>query len=220
MPEFFALLGIDIFLAISLLTCLFDKHFPGMLSYIYQLAALVGFGHLLVSKGFLSVFEEYTRFWYSIIYLAIALTNIAAVNIYLAFSKKQYTMAKVFLSAVTIPVYLVSILFIHNYTQVATYSIMSFPQLPMDSVFVAVVAFDTLVVGIGVYVFLRPKLLHIISVGTAIITAAGLYTILKPWQNVTFLAFAILLGVACIAVLGASIYILLRLWVETKKEKK
>lgn len=221
MPEFFVLLGIDIFLAVSLLTCLFDKHFPPMLSYIYQLAALIGFGQLLVSKEFLQIFDEYTRFWYSIIYLAIGLTNIAAVNVYLAFSKKQFTLAKVFLGAVTTPVYLVSTLFMYNYTQLATYPIVSFPQLPISSIFVAVVALDTLVVSAGVYIFLRPKLLHITAVGATIITAASLYTLFKPaWQNLTFVTFAVILGVACIIVLGASVFILLRLWRETKKPKQ
>jgi hypothetical protein len=221
MPEFFVLLGIDIFLAVSLLTCLFDKHFPPMLSYIYQLAALIGFGQLLVSKEFLPIFEEYTRFWYSIIYLAIGLTNIAAVNIYLAFTKKQITIAKVFLGAVTVPVYLVSALFMNNYAQTATYSVLAIPSLSAGSFFIAVVALDTLVVGVGVYIFLRPKLLHVTAVGTAIITAAGLYTLFRPeWQNVAFLTFAVLLGVACVVVLGASIFILLRLWRETKKQKQ
>ncbi len=37
--------GIDLFLAMSLLTCLLDKHFPSQLPYIYQLAALAGFDH-------------------------------------------------------------------------------------------------------------------------------------------------------------------------------
>lgn len=221
MPEFFILLGIDIFLAMSLLTCLFDKHFPPILPYIYQLAALTGFGQLLVSKEFLQIFEEYTRFWYCIIYLAIGLMNIAAVNIYLAFSKKQYTIAKVFLGAVTVPVYLVSTLFISTYAQVATYPIVSLPQVPMSYIFVAVVTLDTLVVSAGVYVFLRPKLLHVTAVGTTVITAASLYTMFKPsWQNVTFLTFAMILGVACIIVLGASIFILLRLWRENKKTKQ
>ncbi|MEM2103216.1 MAG: hypothetical protein QXM22_06860 [Candidatus Bathyarchaeia archaeon] len=221
MPEFFALLGIDIFLAISLITCLLDKHFPGALSYIYQLAALTGFGHLLVSREFLGVFEEYTRFWYSAVYLAIALANIVAINVYLAFSKKQHTLAKLFLTAVTAPAYFVSILFIHNYAQVATYPIVVLPSLPMDSIFVAVVTLDTVVVGVGVYLFLRPKWWHITATGSAIVIAASLYTLLKPaWQNTTFLVFAVLLGVACFIVLGASIFILLRLWWESKKEKQ
>jgi len=69
-------------------------------------------------------------------------------------------------------------------------------------------------------VFLRPKLLHVTAVGVSVITAASLYTLFKPaWQSVAFLTFAMILGVACIIVLGASIYILQRLWKENKKSK-
>jgi hypothetical protein len=221
MPEFFLLLGIDIFLALSLLTCILDEHFPTALSYVYQLAALTGFGQLLVSKEFLQIFDEYTRFWYSLGFLAIGLMNIAAVNLYLAYSKKQYNIAKVFLGAVTVPACLVSTLFVYNYAQIATFSIVPFPQLPTSSIFLAVVSLDTLVVGVGIYMFLRPKLLHITAVGASVITAASLYTLFKPaWQSVAFLTFATILGVACIIVLGASVYILQRLWKENKKPKQ
>ena len=220
MPEFFLLLGIDIFLALSLLSCLFDKHFPTALSYIYQLAALVGFGQLLVSREFLQIFDEYTRFWYSLSFLIIGLTNIAAVNLYLAYSKKQYTIAKAFLGAVSIPACLVSTLFVYNYAQIATFSILSFPQLPTSSIFLCVVSLDTAVVGVGIYMFLRPKLLHVTSVGVAVVTAASLYTLFKPaWQSVAFLTLAVILAAACIIVLGASIYILHRLWKENKRQK-
>jgi hypothetical protein len=49
-PEIFLLLGIDLFLAISLLLTLIDKHFPWQLPYLNQAAALAGFGQLIVSK--------------------------------------------------------------------------------------------------------------------------------------------------------------------------
>jgi hypothetical protein len=221
MPEFFLLLGIDIFLALSLLTCLLERHFPTTLSYIYQLAALIGFGNLLVSKEFLQIFDEYTRFWYSMIYLAVGLANIAAVNLHLAFTKKQYAISKAFLGAVTLPAYLVSSLFIYNYAQIATYSIMSFPQLPMSSIFVAVFSLDTAVVGTGIYVFRKPKLLHVTAVGTLMIAAASFYALFKPaWQNLVFLTFAMILGVACIIVLGVSVCTLPRLWKENTKPRQ
>jgi hypothetical protein len=212
MPEFFLLLGTDIFLAISLLTCVFDKYFPPTLSYIYQLASLAGFGNLLISRTFLEVFDEYARFWYSMAYLAVALTNIAAVNIYLAYSKKQFTAAKIFLSAFTIPSYLVSTLFVNNYAQVATYPLLSIPALSPSSVFVPVVALDTLVMGTGIYVFVRPKLWHIFTAGTLVVSAAGLVPFLWPaWQGPSFLMVVLALGVANFIVLGASVFILLRL---------
>jgi uncharacterized membrane protein len=91
----------------------------------------------------------------------------------------------------------------------------------MSSIFVGVVTLDTLVVGVGVYVFLRPKWWHIAATGIALVLAAGFYTLFMPaWQNVTFLTFAAILGAACVIVLGASIYILLRLWWENKKQKQ
>ncbi|MCK5631491.1 hypothetical protein KAH85_02935, partial [Candidatus Bathyarchaeota archaeon] len=63
------LLGIDFFLATSLLTAVFDKYFPEKLAYLYQLVALAGFGQLLVTREFMASFADYMRFWYSFIYL-------------------------------------------------------------------------------------------------------------------------------------------------------
>jgi predicted membrane channel-forming protein YqfA (hemolysin III family) len=97
----------------------------------------------------------------------------------------------------------------------------SFPQLSTSSIFLAVVSLDTAVVGGAVYVFLRPKPLHVTAVGASVVIAASLYTLFKPaWQNVAFLGFAMILGVACIIVLGASIYTLQRLWKENKNNNE
>lgn len=76
-PEFFLLLGIDLFLAISLLSCLIDKHLPWQLPYLYQVASLAGFGQLIVAKEFMALFGDYMRFWFSMLYLLIALANIS-----------------------------------------------------------------------------------------------------------------------------------------------
>jgi hypothetical protein len=116
LPEFFAILGIDLFLLLSLLTCLLDERFPKAIPYIYQIAAIYGFGHLLISRNFLDVFGEYTRFWYSFLYLAVALGNILAVNIYFAVLKRQNTIAKVWSGAITFPSILVTIYFLMQYS--------------------------------------------------------------------------------------------------------
>ncbi|TET19556.1 hypothetical protein E3J74_06685 [Candidatus Bathyarchaeota archaeon] len=50
LPEFFALLATDLFLMLSLLTCLLDDRLPKAIPYIYQIAALMGYGHLLISR--------------------------------------------------------------------------------------------------------------------------------------------------------------------------
>jgi hypothetical protein len=113
-PEFFLLLGIDLFIAISLLSCLLDKHFPWQLPYLYQVTSLAGFGQLIVAKEFMALFGDYTRFWFSIIYLIVALANIVAINLYLGIIKKLLNYAKAFLVTISFPLFRYSHIFPHK----------------------------------------------------------------------------------------------------------
>ena len=90
-----------------------------------------------------------------------------------------------------------------------------------EATFVTIVAFDTLVVGLGTYMFFKPKWWYIaLGAGTAI-TGACMYTLVKPsWGAAAFVVSAIALGIACVLVLGVSVYILARIWVDTLKERK
>ena len=220
-PEFFALLGIDLFLAISLLTCLLDRYFPWQLPYVYQLAALAGFGQLLVSREFMAFFGEYMRFWYSLLYLVVALANIVAVNVYLGIIKKLLNYAKVFTFTVTFPALAVAVFFLSNYAEIAVHPLVMGPQMSWEATFVTIVAFDTFVVGLGSYVFFKPKWWYIaLGAGTAI-TGASIYAFFRPsWGAAAFVVSAIALGIACVLVLGVSVYILARIWVDTLKERK
>jgi hypothetical protein len=220
-PEFFALMGIDLFLAISLLTCLLDRHFPGHLPYLYQLAALAGFGQLLVSKEFMAFFDDYMRFWYSLLYLIVALANIIAVNVYLGVMKKLLNYAKVLLLTVTLPALTLAAFFVSNYAEVAVHPLLMIPHMSWEATFIGIVAFDTVVVGVGTYVFFKPKWWYIaVGAGTAI-TGAGIYASFKPsWGEATFVVSAIGLAMACVIVLGISIYVLAKIWVDTVKERK
>ena len=151
MPEFFALLGIDLFLMLSLLGCLLDERVPKALPYIYQIAALVGYGHLLISKDFFVIFGDYMRFWYCFIYLSIALANIVAINIYFAAAKRLWTLAKLWSGAVAFPTILISMYFVSNYTfsQGAT-----LPLLPLQIGLVVSAA----VIGISISLLLSPQI--------------------------------------------------------------
>jgi len=64
------------------------------------LVALAGFGQLLVSKEFLAIFGGYRRFWYTLLYLTVALANIIALNVYLGIMKKLLNYARVFMATV------------------------------------------------------------------------------------------------------------------------
>ena len=214
-PEFFLLMGIDIFLATSLVTALFDKHFPSKIPYICQLAALAGYGNLIVSKEFLQTFELYMRFWYRLIYLIIAVAHVVTLGIYLGFTKNMWKAAKVFTYTVAIPVLIISTFFISNYISLATHPILVTPPLTFEMTFITVILFDSLVVSLGIYLFIKPKWWHLAVPTTIIIIGASIYTLLKPeWKAFAFLICATVLGIACAAVLGASIYVLIKLWRE------
>jgi hypothetical protein len=220
-PEFFALLGIDIFLAASLLTCLLDRHFPKTLPYMYQIAALAGFGHLLISREFMTLFGGYMRFWYSMVYLIVAITNVVAANVYLLVWKKLQTLAQVFLYTVTAPVIAISALFVSNYTDIASHQLLLLPSMSLEWIFVVVVAFDTFVVGASTYIFFKPKWWHVAAAGCTMVAGASAYALAKPaWGDATFVVSAIALGIACVMVLGASVYVLLRTWLEEHKKKR
>jgi len=149
LPEFFAFLGIDIFVAMSLLTCLLDDYFPKTLPYIFQVAAIGGYVHILISKEFLTLFGDQMRFWYCFIYLGVALANVIAANVYLALIKKKWTLAKIFSSTVVFPSMLISVFFVVNYVgQITELYLIQIAML-----------FSALGLGASITVLLSPKLI-------------------------------------------------------------
>lgn len=159
--------------------------------------------------------------YYNIIYLVVALGNIVAVNVYLGTIKKLMNYAKVFTFTVTFPALALSVFFLSNYAEIAVHPLVMVPQMSWEATFVTIVAFDTFVVGLGSYVFFKPKWWYIaLGAGTAI-TGACMYTLFKPsWGAAAFVVSAIALGIACVLVLGVSVYILARIWIDTLKERK
>jgi membrane protein implicated in regulation of membrane protease activity len=77
------------------------------------------------------------------------------------------------------------------------------------------------VIGLGTYVFFKPKWWYIALGAGAAITGAALYAFYKPsWGEAAFVTSAIALALACVLVLGVSVYVLVRIWIETLKERK
>ena len=144
------MLGVDVFLMLSLLSCLLDDRLPKAIPYIYQIAALVGYGHLLISKEFFVIFGEYMRFWYCFIYLLVALSNIVAVNIYFAVAKRQWSLAKIWSGAVTFPTVVVSMFFVSNYTFVQE------GTLPLLTLQIGLVV-SAVIMGISICLLLSPE---------------------------------------------------------------
>jgi hypothetical protein len=219
-PEFFLLLGIDLFLATSLLSCLLDKHFPWQLPYLYQVASLAGFGQLIVAKAFMVTFGDYTRFWFSLFYVIIALANIVAINVYLGVIKKMISYAKVFMFTVSFPSFAVVSFFLASYSAGVSQPMLIFPQVSWETTFIGIVAFDTFVVGFGTYLFFKPKWWYIVIGASTAIVGASIYALYKPtWGSSVFVVSAIALAISCLLVLAISLYILVRIWKETLKDR-
>jgi hypothetical protein len=128
-----------------------ENKFPKAVPYIYQMAAIMGFGHLLVSKLFFEVFDTDMRFWYNFFYLTVGLANIIAINVYLAISEKTWTLARAWSAAVTFPTVFVSIFFVYNYGYLQG---AAFPLLTMDVALLLGIA----IVGAGLAVVLSPRI--------------------------------------------------------------
>jgi hypothetical protein len=111
--------------------------------------------------------------------------------------------------------------FLSNYSIVALHPLLMAPQISWESTFIAVVGFDTLVVGLGTYVFFKPKWWYIaVGAGTTI-SIASIYVLYRPtWGQPTFVVSAIALAIACVLVLGISLYVLARIWMDTLKERR
>lgn len=217
------LIGIDVFLGTSVLTCILDKHFSDKLTYLYQLLGLAGFGQLLVTNRFIDYFPDNMRFWYSFTYLALALGNVMLLNGYLYFYKQKETIAKLFLALGTAPSIIASILFLNGYTSEAQYTIIPLPTLPLELMFMSVLTVDTLLIGLGLYAMIKPQWWKIIALTSSIVAGGAIFTYMKPVLGETaFIAGTIyiymILGFACIVVLGASLYVLSNLLRE-KREK-
>src|SRR2546428_1823213 len=113
MPEFFLFLGIIIFLAMSLLSAYLDDDLPSRLQYIFQIAAIAGLGELLTSQIFINL----TRIWVSIAYLASALSSVVGLNVYLWISRRRTDMASTLSETVTVPILMISAVFIYSFLE-------------------------------------------------------------------------------------------------------
>jgi hypothetical protein len=105
------LLGINVFLAASVITALLERHLPSILQYLFQGAAGVGLGELLLNQEATSA----TRVWASIVYLAFALSSLVAVNIRLAIVRRGMNIASMFSQMMTVPVVMISALFLSSF---------------------------------------------------------------------------------------------------------
>ncbi|MGB9854857.1 MAG: hypothetical protein ACPLRY_08680 [Candidatus Bathyarchaeales archaeon] len=156
-PELLLFVGIDFFVALSLLSSIMERLFPTTFPYMYQVAALAGFGQIWFNYAFLPSFVD-ARFWDCLFYLFAALLNIGAVNLYIAIRKRILSLAGMFLGAFTIPSFSISLFFVSAYVNGVPVPMPWLPIISIESLYI-VLFVCIILVGLSIAVYIEPDLL-------------------------------------------------------------
>jgi hypothetical protein len=143
-PEFFVLLGINIFLAVSIISALLDRDLPSVLRYLFQGAAGVGIVELLLSQGLTGA----TRVWAGIVYLAFALSSMVGMNIRLAIVRRGTNIASIFSQMITVPIVMISALFLSSFLE-------NGGELVFSTASIVTIAVAVLVANLSIFGLLR-----------------------------------------------------------------
>jgi hypothetical protein len=162
-PELLLLIAIDVFLVLSLVTCLFDEYFPTSLPYLLQLLALAGFGQLYLSKSFMSIFIGDGRFWSSLFFLMSSMACVLATNMYLFLVQKRLDGGIVYMGAVTMPVSYFTLFIVSVYLNQAPLPMFMFPTLPF-SMSLGVLVMTTGLLCLGIIVSQKPQFVERIKI--------------------------------------------------------
>ena len=153
-PEFFIVLGIFIFLAMSFLSALLDDDLPSILQYLFQGAAAVGLGLLLINQAFINggilsrAPGDPTRFWIGAVYLVSAVSIVAGLNVYLAIVRRKMALSSAFSGAVTVPTFMISAIVVSSFLGTGG-------EVSFSPATIFVLAVSAFVISLSVFGFLR-----------------------------------------------------------------
>src|SRR5436309_3524159 len=159
-PEFFIVLGIFIFLALSFLSALLDDDLPSILQYLFQGAATVGLGLLLINQAFINggilsrAPGDPTRFWIGAVYLVSAVSIVAVLNVYLAIVRAKMALSSAFSGAVTVPTFMISAIVVSSFLGTGG-------EISFSPATIFVLAVSAFVISLSVFGFLREAHKHI-----------------------------------------------------------
>jgi hypothetical protein len=160
LPEFFMVLGIFVFLTLSLLSALLDDDLPSILPYLFQGAAAVGPGLLLMNQmlingGILSRSPiDPTRFWISVAYLASAISIAAGLNVYFAIVRRNMALSSILSGTVTVPTFMISAILVSSFLGAAG-------EVTFSPATILILGVSASLIGLSTFGFLREVHLHI-----------------------------------------------------------
>src|SRR5207247_9489045 len=118
--------------------------------YLFQIAANVGLGELLIGQGFV----ELMRFWLSFVYLALAVLSVVGLNAYLAVVRRRMDIASTFSGTITVPTLMISGVFISSFLG-------GWWEVSLSPVAILNLSVLVFVAGLIIFGFLRDAFTHI-----------------------------------------------------------
>ena len=155
-PQFFILLGVDIFLGGSIVAVVFDEDFPTGLPYVLDFSALVGLIQLVLTPQYLTGYPVEVQFYYSVVYAVTANLAILGSNLYLVLVRGRWVAGGAFAVAATVPSVLGTPFFISAYVNDVIVPLPTIPLLPWAFVWGAFFGASALIVG-AMVVFTRAR---------------------------------------------------------------
>jgi hypothetical protein len=123
-------LGIDTFLGGSILTVMFDEHFPAALPYMLDFGALVGFIQLILGFRYLTGYPTEVQFFYCLAFATMAVMTVLGSNLYIVFVKGKRMIGGFFAVVGTVPCTLATVSFVSAYLGGVSVSLPLLPLLP------------------------------------------------------------------------------------------
>ena len=146
-PQFFILLGVDIFLGGSVVTVAFDEHFPTGLPYVLDFAALVGLVQLALTPQYLTGYPVEMQFYYSLAYAVMANVAVIGANLYVLLVRRERLVGGALAVSATIPSALATPFFVGAYTNGMVVPLRTIPLLPWVFVWFAFLGASVLIVA-------------------------------------------------------------------------
>ncbi len=159
-PEFFMVLGVFIFLAMSFLSAVLDDDLPSILPYLFQGAAAVGLGLLVMNQTFINGGilsrdpTDPTRFSINVVYLALAVSIMASLNVYLAIVRRKMALSSILSGAMTLPTFTVSAILVSSFLGTGG-------EVSFSPATVLILAVSASLIGLSIFGFMRETHLHI-----------------------------------------------------------
>ena len=155
-PQFFILLGIDVFLGEAILTVMFDEHFPTGLPYILEASALLGFVQLVLGPQYLTGYPTEVQFYYCMAYAIIAVASVLASNLYLAFVRGRMRLGGFFAIAGSIPSCLFLAFFASAFVNGVSVPLPLLPLMPLSVIYAAFFG-ATIIIIVAMVIIVRGK---------------------------------------------------------------